>query len=1071
MPIANSIVEFAAAIRADRAANPQAVGEGTGLELLLAPRFHALVEAVLPEISAIPLNVLPEFRHPGVGRPDLAIKSEGAPARAFIELKQPGLVLNPKRFTGHNADQFARFSELPLWALCNFTSIKLYRRGTLEAEAQIIPASALEPGMTAAQAGRLIRNLDTSGFTAILQTLSMAAPVSPQDAEEVAAVLAHAARLVRSVVAAQCAEGLSDVVSQIRADFNETLFARAEAGGYDPSDTDSGFSSAFAQTLVFGLLLAREASGRDVDAQAYELLSDSSWPLLRGTLRALMLDEVRTMLGAAFDITVDAVNAVDPALLAPSNGRDPVLYLYENFLRIFDPKAVKRYGVYYTPPEIVRLIVAEVDRTLRGTFESVGLLDKNVQLLDPACGTGTFLIAAAGEAAHQAEERYGEGAVAAEVEAFAQRMYGFELLVGPYAVAHYRMTREVAGRGAAAARLPIFLTDTLAPPADAAGVQLHLAFLSAPMVAERREADTIKRDAPILVVMGNPPYKRLKAGETRDLIGADMEARWEDLKSPVREAGHGLSLNAFPDLYVAFYRWALWRLFEAEGAQGRGVLVFITNRNFLTGRGFGGLRKMLRERFDRIRIVDFRGNTRAVRPAPIKKDQNVFKIETGVCIFIGEASGSGSGEAEVEYADVWREGVFSRTDKLTLANAVASNLKHLTYLPIKGEAMDRLTPTGFEGKTWPSLDQVFDFRSNGIVTYRDSFVYATEAELLERRILAWQSKDYSEAKEEFRDSDANKFRPALDLPFERTAITQVSYRPLDIRYLYNHPNFVDRPRISLQEVWGKDNVALFAKDDGTGGGPAVWCHSLLPDQHAFRGSYGGWVFPLWNRREGQGSTLVCEEFLAELKDRLGATIEPQQVFDAILALLSATSYTTRFAWDLEDTFPQIPFPADVELFRRTAETGARIRSLQTFVADPSEEFFRGRIKGRAVSPLLNVPPPRQAFTIQGDEGTLALTASGDLHVIGVPVRVWDFAISGFSVLYQWMNARRGQALNATMHRNILELVARINQLLYLFDEADVLMEAALEAPLAFRPHWKRVSGTVCSEGEDAESTT
>ena len=405
MSIVDSIVEFAAAVRVDRAANPETVGEGAGLELLLAPRFQALIEAVLPEVAATTLSVLPEFRRPGVGRPDLALKRQGEPVRAFIELKQPGLTLDPDRWRGHNADQFDRFCELPLWALCNFTSIRLYRRGALEAEAEILPAAALEPGISAARAGRLIRERDTSVFTAILRTLAMAAPVTPQDAEEVAAVLAHAARLVRSVVAAQCGEGLDEVVSQVRADFNETLFARAEAGGYDPADTDSGFSSAFAQTLVFGMLLAREASGRDVDEQAYELLPDSSWPLLRGTLRALTLDEVRVMLGVAFDVTVDAVNAVDPVLLSPANGRDPVLYLYENFLRIFDPEAVKRYGVYYTPPEIVRLIVAEVDRSLRGSLGSIGLLDDEVQLLDPACGTGTFLIAAAGEAAHRAEEK------------------------------------------------------------------------------------------------------------------------------------------------------------------------------------------------------------------------------------------------------------------------------------------------------------------------------------------------------------------------------------------------------------------------------------------------------------------------------------------------------------------------------------------------------------------------------------------------------------------------------------------------------------------------------------------
>ena len=950
MSIVDSIVEFAAAVRADRAANAEAVGEGTGLELLLAPRFQALVEAVLPEIAATPLSVLPEFRRPGVGRPDLALKRQGEPARAFVELKQPGLALDRDRLTGHNAIQFNRFCELPLWALCNFTLIRLYRRDALEAEAEILPAATLEPRISAARAERLIRGHDTSGFTMILRTLAMAAPVAPQDAEEIAAVLAHAARLVRSVVAAQCAEGLDEVVSQVRADFNETLFARAEAGGFDPADTDSGFSSAFAQTLVFGLLLAREASGRDVDEQAYELLPDSSWPLLRGTLRALTLDEVRVMLGVAFDVTVDAVNAVDPVLLSPSNGRDPVLYLYENFLRIFDPEAVKRYGVYYTPPEIVRLIVSEVDRSLRGPFQSAGLLDENVQLLDPACGTGTFLIAAAGEAAHRAEERYGEGAVPAEVEAFSQRMYGFEMLVGPYAVAHYRMTREVAGRGAAAARLPIFLTDTLAPPADAEGVQPHLAFLSAPMVAERREADAVKRNAPILVVMGNPPYKRLRAGEARDLIGSDMDERWEDLKQPVRDAGHGLSLNAFPDLYVAFYRWGLWRLFEAEGANGRGVLAFITNRNFLTGRGFGGLRKMLRKRFDRIRIVDFRGNTRAVRPAPVQRDQNVFDIETGVCILVAEAFDGGSGEARVEYADVWREGVFTRVDKLNLADAAASDPERFAYRPIEGAGMDRLTPACFVGRDWPALNGIFDFVSNGIVTYRDHFVYATQADLLERRLLEWQGKDRSKAQEEFRDSAANTVGPALEQPFDSEAIVPISYRPFDIRHLYNHPNFVDRPRLTLQEVWGAHNVALFAKGDGTGGGPAVWCHGLLPDQHAFRGSYGGWVFPLWDRRDGQGGALVNAEFLAELEDGLGGEVDQQAVFDSALALLSASSYTTRFAWDLEDSFPHIPFPADMSLFRRTVEVGARIRLLQTFAADPDERFFRGRILGRVAGP-------------------------------------------------------------------------------------------------------------------------
>ena len=1050
MGVVDSIVEFAAQVRNDRAANPDAVGDGTALELLLAPRFQALVEAALPEVVGYPPQVLPEYRRPGVGRPDLAFVRPGSPARAFIELKQPGLVLDPSRFAGHNADQFVRFCELPLWALSNFTSIQLYRRGVLEAEADILPVTALEPDIAAGRAGRLIRACDISGFVAILQTLAMAAPPVPRDAEEVAAVLAHAARLTRSVVAAQCQDGLDDVVSRVRADFNETLFARAEAGGYDPTDTDAGFSSAFAQTLVFGLLLAVRPATETSARRPHELLPDASWPLLRGTLRALTLDEVRAMLGAAFDVTVDAVNAVDTGLLAPVNGRDPVLYLYEDFLRVFDPAAVRQYGVYYTPPDVVRMIVAEVDRTLRGSFETDGLLDEHVLLLDPACGTGTFLIAAAGAAAERASARFGEGAVAGEVEAFAQRMLGFELLVGPYAVSHYRMAREVAGRGAPTARLPIFLTDTLAPPADAAGVQPHLAFLSAPMVEERRAADAVKRDAPILVVMGNPPYKRLRAGEVAELIGDDMNARWEDLKRPVRDAGDGRSLNAFPDLYIAFYRWALWRLFEAEGAQGRGVLAFISNRNFLVGRGFGGLRKMLRERFDRIRIVDFRGDTRGVRPATVERDENIFNIETGVCILIAEAHNPDADETQVGYADVWRERAFSRAEKLEFARNVIVNPNVLSYRRIEGGDMDQLTPAGFSGTDWPPIDQIFAFRSNGIVTYRDRFAYAVTAEALCSRLVQWHALDLDAAREQFKDTRDRKVGVAYGTEFDEDAIRPVSYRPLDIRWLYNRREFIDFPKHTLQDTWGADNVALFAKNDGTGVGPAVWCHGLVPDQHGFRGSYGGWVFPLWDRRAEQVGCLIQDVFLSELEDRLGTVVAPEQVFDVILALLSSSSYTTRFAWDLENAFPHVPFPADHAVFEQSADVGARIRALQTLASDPDEVHFRARVEGGDARPIVNVLPGDRAFTRQGDEGTLALTTGRTMRVNHVPLAVWRFSVSGYPVLHRWLRARNGHPLNARMHRDILNLVARIDQLMSLFDEADALLVAALDNPLTFR---------------------
>ncbi|MGH7060953.1 MAG: type ISP restriction/modification enzyme, partial [Stellaceae bacterium] len=404
--------------------------------------------------------------------------------------------------------------------------------------------------------------------------------------------------------------------------------------------------------------------------------------------------------------------------------------------------------------------------------------------------------------------------------------------------------REVEGHGGSAAHLPIFLTDTLAPPAETTVVTTHLAFMGAPMVEERRAADTVKHSTPILAIFGNPPYRRLRRGEIERLVGADMAQRWQDLTQPVREAGFGRSLNAFPDLYIAFYRWALWRLFEADGAQSRGVLGFITNRGFLAGRGFGGLRRMLRRRFDAIRVLDLRGDSQGTRPATIAADENVFNIQVGVCILIAYATGANpkGGDAEISYADAWQEAAFTRTDKLKLASAAAADPSLLQYRRVPGRDLDPLKPPGFASTDWPGIDELLTFRSNGIVTYRDDFVYATTQMAIAERIENWLALPPEQAGADFKETRDRKSGPALRIPFDRHAIERISYRPLDIRFLYNQREFVDFPKRALQTAWGTENFAVFALNDGTGAGPAVWCHSLKPDQHAFRGSYGGWFF-------------------------------------------------------------------------------------------------------------------------------------------------------------------------------------------------------------------------------------
>jgi hypothetical protein len=198
MSIKDAIKAFSAAVRADRAANPGIAGDGVALELLIAPHFKTLLEAILPEVAAMPPAVLPEYARRGVGRPDIAFAQTASPARAFIELKEPNKPLDPSLSRGHDADQFARFSELPIWGLSNFCGIRLYQRGELVDVAEIAPPEALEPTTSAAAAERLIDTIDHEALSRIIQTLATAQPYVPHDPEEVALVLAHAARLVRS---------------------------------------------------------------------------------------------------------------------------------------------------------------------------------------------------------------------------------------------------------------------------------------------------------------------------------------------------------------------------------------------------------------------------------------------------------------------------------------------------------------------------------------------------------------------------------------------------------------------------------------------------------------------------------------------------------------------------------------------------------------------------------------------------------------------------------------------------------------------------------------------------------
>lgn len=209
------------------------------------------------------------------------------------------------------------------------------------------------------------------------------------------------------------------------------------------------------------------------------------------------------------------------------------------------------------------------------------------------------------------------------------------------------------------------------------------------------------------------------------------------------------------------------------------------------------------------------------------------------------------------------------------------------------------------------------------------------------------------------------------------------------------------------------------------------------------------MFPFRHHAAEGSGYFLTPHFIPGLSAAYGVPVEPLEAYDAILALLSASTYTTRFAYDLEDDFPHVPFPAEPAAFRRATHIGARIRALQTFAEFPAPEFRRARLVGHAVG-RLDVPTPQRAFAVTAGIGQIALVSDRSLRVDNVSERAWQFSVSGYPVLYRWLRARDGQPVNATLQRQILDIVGRIEELLHLYDQADALMGTAVEGSLTRR---------------------
>lgn len=317
MSVTDLLKTYARRIRELRRANADVPETG------LAPAFQDLLQGLIPLLPiALRLIVVPEFRNPGVGRPDIALVRQGAPPRAFVELKAPNKPADPTRWRAQDERQYQRFRELPCWATCNFSEFRLHFRSEEQGIATVVPEQCLRPDREDSRADRAIDAHDATPFLDLVERLCTAAGTEPVaiNAEQLATYMAHSARLVRGIVRDRLAElhqhgDRRHALLQVRQEFRDVLYAHPEAGGYDPRDFDALFSAAFAQTLAFGLLLVREGTRSPVGLDAWRHMPDEH-PLMATALRVLSQDEVVHDVGIGFDVMCDTINSFALKILA-----------------------------------------------------------------------------------------------------------------------------------------------------------------------------------------------------------------------------------------------------------------------------------------------------------------------------------------------------------------------------------------------------------------------------------------------------------------------------------------------------------------------------------------------------------------------------------------------------------------------------------------------------------------------------------------------------------------------------------------------------------------------------------
>ena len=1012
-------------------------------ELSLFPHLQTFLEAL--SVEHFHRNTIRFVQEPRgldqIGRPDF-VAMDGLPPIGYIEAEAYGRDLN--NLTGHAAGQNGRFIEnLDNFILTNFVDFQLWTEGRLRAEVSI--------------------ENETEAFETLLERFLNAGPVQITSPEALARYLARRTRELQTQVATTLADESNDIYRMFSA-FRELLLSTL---------TPDDFADMYAQTLAYGLFAARctlpnaTHFSRHTAAEALprsnpflvQLFHHIASPTLETNV-TYILDEIATLLR---NVPTEMLRT---AFAAENHLEDPVIHFYETFLAEYDPQRRVDRGVYYTPPQVISYIVRSVDSLLKTELDRPdGLADDNTLILDPATGTGGFLLTVLEHIQESVTQTYGAAEWGPYVNAdLVRRIFGFELLVAPYTIAHLKLGLFLQSQGwRADERLGIYLTNTLEQPAEMQPALPFAEFIS----DEANAALSVKRDEPLLVILGNPPYQRHSANPDRvngnlTFIGNLIEDYMKVDGAPLDKA----NLKALQDDYMKFIRWAQWRIDK----NGEGIVGYIVNNNFLDASTARGMRQSLLNSFNTLYVFNLHGSGRRKESTPeTERDENVFDILQGVTILLCVKERDNLAPATVNYADIWG----SREEKYKILSEIDVGATDWCVLQPTSPYhlfVPQLTDYRDEYETGWNIIDIFQTGAVGIVTARDRLTLHWMPDDIRETVEDFVSLSVNAARERYRlprdSQDWQIHRAQADLrshPDAEQHIAPISYRPFDTRWTYytgQSSGFHGRPGAEVMRHMRKENLALcvcrVVKSP-------VWQNVLVTNQItdksyiSNRTSESTYVFPLYLYPNPEELGLETERslnfkpaFLTALSEALGLRqvepfslpegVSPEAVLAYTYAVLSSPTYRERYYDFLKYDFPRIPLPQDIEQFRTLATLGQRLIDAHLLKNGSRAQLAP---TGRGVSALHEsraqlAPTGKGASALHRFEGEgdgivgrvryadERVWISASQYFMGVPADVWEYEIGSYRVCEKWLRDRRGLELrreDVRRYRAILVAVA------------------------------------------------